>query len=593
MTNPSVRKIPVAPGVGGIVYIRYITMADSNLELTAANNRAEREAAARLSTDATKPPPSYLHDAVKSVAARFTSDEQTQETATTYATGFLKTAAIFMPGRAGYGLSAIVHGADQASAHESLGLQATDFALGAAKGLALRKALDVFGAQKMDPALTGMAMGMLNRAVDVTATRQTYMDKTGAFSFSAAQKNFGDTVFNTSAIGIDVLSFGIADGALRGIRGAFGTTGMQRPLYRNMLMGTTFGMSTGGFGELQRQQQEGEGFDGGKLLRAAVIQGGLDGLAGAIGGWRAEAPDRKLERIARKFDLNIDFEPLKPQPERLKTPQVVSEDVTVRTRDNGPWTSDADFAERGTRKVQMDMRHYGVEGHDVQIRMPEYYAKELDAGTNPNLANRLRPSDIPALMDALPNSRYIQKVLLADTPNVQDDYISQTYKKGFKSAMGIASKDLQTYQQERTSWLRRDFQHEWSHQLRYEYWDDPIAFRFKNAVDHDGNWVPKEYARRNNGEQWAVLGERMLGGSGRDFVEAAQNAPLRSVVYMSALQKSLAEVPVGERSPYHEHFARRAQWVMDNVRPVALERLGGMGTTQGVADLTAYIKELK
>lgn len=569
------------------------TMPDANRDQTAVNNRAEqREAAARLSEQATTPPASYLHDAVKSLAAGFTSDDQTQETVTTYATGFLKTAAIFMPGRTGYGLSALVHGADQASAHESVGLQTADFVLGAAKGVALRKVLDVFHTHRVDPALTGMAMGMANRGVDTIGTWQTYVDGQGNFSFDSARRHFGDTVFNTSAIGIDALSFGIADGALNGMKRAFGTIGMGRTLYRNIAMSSTFGLSTGAFGELHRQQQDGESFDGAKVLRAAAIQGGLDAAAGAFGGWRAEAPDRRLERIARQHDLNIEFAPLKPQPDRLSAPRTVAEDIAVRTANSGPWSDEADFDARGTTKISMEMRRYAIQGHETEIRLPETYAKDLDLAKDPSLANRLRPSDIPQLMDALPNSKYVKDVLLSDVGNILDDYISQTYKKGFKSAMGIAHKDLQTYRQERTSWLQRDFQHEWSHQMRYEYWDDPIAFRFADAVDNDGSWVPKEYARRNNGEQWAVLGERMLGGSGKDFVEATQMAPLRSVVYASALQKSLAEVPADRRSPYHDQFAHRAQYIIDHVGPIALDKLGRLEQTQGVKDLHEYIKQL-
>ena len=58
------------------------------------------------------------------------------------------------------------------------------------------------------------------------------------------------------------------------------------------------------------------------------------------------------------------------------------------------------------------------------------------------------------------------------------------------------------------------------------------------------------------------------------------------------MQKSLAEVPVERRSPYHEQFARRAEYIVEHVKPIALEKLNKMQPTQGVTDLRDYIKAL-
>ncbi len=53
--------------------------------------------------------------------------------------------------------------------------------------------------------------------------------------------------------------------------------------------------------------------------------------------------------------------------------------------------------------------------------------------------------------------------------------------------------------------------HEWGHELRYKFWNDPVKDLFHDAVQIETHWNPRQYAARGDSEQWAVLGEELLG----------------------------------------------------------------------------------
>ena len=159
--------------------------------------------------------------------------------------------------------------------------------------------------------------------------------------------------------------------------------------------------------------------------------------------------------------------------------------------------------------------------------------------------------------------------------NPEDAWVSQGgYNSDFVSAMSMTDGELNMYKTERTDYLRRDVLHEWSHELRYQYWDHNLTYRFADAINLESKeWNPSAYAGRNNGEQWAVLGERMLGNNAKSFVEAAENAPIRTVIWMRSLQKCLDSVPVENRSVDHDLYVARQKYVDEHVLPLAIEKL--------------------
>lgn len=257
----------------------------------------------------------------------------------------------------------------------------------------------------------------------------------------------------------------------------------------------------------------------------------------------------------------------------------------------GPFADFNDFYNRGVDKVPTKVRRYKVSGHSAEIVIPERYAAQLDAGSK-ETRGRLSPADFPGLLDAMPNSSYFKKIFMSDKRNPEDSWVNQTgYSTDFRAAMSMIDAELTTYMTERSNHLRRDVLHEWSHQLRYEYWETEITERFKNAVDLESDWKPSTYAARNNGEQWAVLGERMLGNSGEDFLEAANLAPLRAVVFMRALKQCLDNVPAEHKSIDHEFYVMRQRYVDERVLPLAEKKLNAL-MSNGSADEKSWAQDL-
>ncbi len=299
-------------------------------------------------------------------------------------------------------------------------------------------------------------------------------------------------------------------------------------------------------------------------------------------------------------DLTIPERSLERQPSRVVDYKKGVENWPERSADPGPFNNFDDFYYRGVDRNPTDVRYYTISGHKVQIILPERYASLLDdsAAGRPfppggeDLSQRLSPYDLPALLDAMPNSGYFLKINMSDRRNPEDAWVSQSgYNSDFRTAMSMTEGEMTTYMTDRSDYMRRDVLHEWSHELRYEYWDHDIAYRFRNAVDLEKDWNPSTYAGRNNGEQWAVLGERMLGNNAAEFLDAAEHAPLRTVVWMRALKLCLDNVPEANKSVDHDLYRRRQEYVDKEILPLAVEKLNNVIKT-GTEEQQRWASEL-
>jgi len=286
-----------------------------------------------------------------------------------------------------------------------------------------------------------------------------------------------------------------------------------------------------------------------------------------------------------------------PEPERVLGFKDVSENVVVRNATSGPFRDYADYSSRALSKVPTVMRDYQISGHkDVHVVLTEEYSAALavryDGSAEPakhSLERRVCPADIPQLLDAMPDSRYFKKVFISDNLNPEDDYVTQTYyPDGFISSMAMTNGQLELYKAERNEYLRRDVLHEWSHQLRYEFWNDKLRKCFEGAVNLElVEWNPSLYATRGAGEQWAVLGERMLGFGGEEFLEACTKAPIRTTIWMRALQKCLSAVPEPNKSIDHDKYVARMRYVEKHVLPRAMKKLEALQ----INGKTDYLRE--
>jgi hypothetical protein len=328
-----------------------------------------------------------------------------------------------------------------------------------------------------------------------------------------------------------------------------------------------------------------------RVACASVLESNSPRKAGSI----SDASSEKRAMLVKS--LAIEPRTLEKRPDRLLEVSRRSEKLVSRNSVSGPFSDYADYSARALSSEIMKVRCYKIAGHkDVEIVLPEEYARKLDTleandandaqdakgarDTNDaqdakDLAKRVCPSDIPQLLDAMPDSAYFKRVFLSANSNPEDDWVTQTYyPEGFISSMAMTDGQLELFRAERSEYLRRDVLHEWSHQMRYKFWHDKLMQCFEAAVNLElVEWNPSLYSTRSAGEQWAVLGERMLGESSEDFLEACENAPVRTTLWMRALYRCLASVARANQSVDHEKYLQRVSYVEKNVLPKAVKKM--------------------
>lgn len=296
-----------------------------------------------------------------------------------------------------------------------------------------------------------------------------------------------------------------------------------------------------------------------------------------------KSPEVSEARAGLIKDLTITQRSMEAEPHRITGFKTTTEKLIERNSTPGPFQNYDDYNQRGISNVPTEIRKYRISGHDVDVIVRDQFGAKLDLAASgdhgsEDLSKRVTPADIPPLLDAMPDSRYFKRIFISDKPNPEDDWVTQTYyPSGFVSAMAMTDGELNMYKTERTAYLRRDVLHEWGHELRYKFWEDNLTWRFADAVNLEMvEWDPSKYAGRNNGEQWAVLGERMIGNDAQSFLEAADKAPIRTTIWMQALRKCLENVPEQHKSIEHDMYMKRVQYVEQNVLPKAIAKLERM-----------------
>ncbi|HEY9719140.1 MAG TPA: family 14 glycosylhydrolase [Trichormus sp.] len=220
---------------------------------------------------------SYIETAVDVALKPVLKDKETRDVWDHRANEFAKTAALFAGGRFGIGATLLVYGLAQASPETGATRQAEDFTLGAAKGGVLKIGYEV-AAQNMKFAPTkGIAMGILSRSTDVVFDRNSWANP------SAAAAKLGSEVINPKAWMMDAALWTVSEGAF-GV-GNMASKGAlaQNKVMGGMVMGGTFGATSGMAGEIQRQHDAHEDFNFGKVLKEGLIDGGLGSLAAGTG----------------------------------------------------------------------------------------------------------------------------------------------------------------------------------------------------------------------------------------------------------------------------------------------------------------------
>src|SRR5262249_15558882 len=207
---------------------------------------------------------------------------------TSYASGFLKTAGLFLRGRIGLAGTVAIYALDQMNPSDSAGTQLLDGGLGGLKGGLLKGAFNYLGAKEVSIPLKGVGLGMASRILETGLTRSTYLDKqTGDFQLTAGLASIAHTTLNKQALFADAAIFTVAHGLVKGADNLTHGTIEKSAFLKTALTGTTFGMSSGAASEIMRQQAAGEQFDISKITKRALIQGALDTVAAAPGSMQA------------------------------------------------------------------------------------------------------------------------------------------------------------------------------------------------------------------------------------------------------------------------------------------------------------------
>jgi hypothetical protein len=220
---------------------------------------------------------SYLETGFNAVTSRIISKDETRETVNRLASDFVKTATLFTGGKLGLAGTFVAYGLDQASPSDNWKAQAADFALGAAKGEAMRGMFSVVGSSGTCAPLKGALMGLSSGAAEEVFKRQTFTDP------SSLNDRLRQNAFNPQAMLMNAALFTAGQGLYSGINLATKGALAQNRIASGMVMGGSFGFVNGTVQEASREMQEKGSIDPGKVLLRGLLDGSVNAAAAGVG----------------------------------------------------------------------------------------------------------------------------------------------------------------------------------------------------------------------------------------------------------------------------------------------------------------------
>jgi hypothetical protein len=245
--------------------------------------------------------------------------------------------------------------------------------------------------------------------------------------------------------------------------------------------------------------------------------------------------------------------------------------------------------------VQPDFLNVGSNQCLLEVVVPEAYAQDLEVVraqrlrlestteqaiqalgwlAHHPLGRRALPEDLFLIIDALPMSLLIDRVMLSGEPNPYDVLYKRTYGDDFVSAADTGQDGTITfYQRHVDGYLAEEVFHEWAHRLQRYNRQSSRLFDLAAQLERDGFYA-REYAR-HPGENWAVhLGEQLMGLSGANLWTFAHAAPIRTVVLARALREALRQGRnLQESCSCQEAFSDRLRMIDTEALPLARARL--------------------
>lgn len=220
---------------------------------------------------------SCLDASVNVVTSKLIGDDKTRKVVNHYTGEFAKTVALFTKGKAGVIGTVALYGLAQASPEDSLKDKAVDFTLGAAKGGTIKGLFTLAGENMKYAPTKGMVMGASARGAENLFQRDLLTDPLKALERTTNQMKDPD------ALAFDAIVWGLGEGTFQLGNKALGNALTQNKYVAATAMGGTFGMISGGTGEIMREKQQKEQIDFFKVLKAGAVRGTLDAAAGVAG----------------------------------------------------------------------------------------------------------------------------------------------------------------------------------------------------------------------------------------------------------------------------------------------------------------------
>ncbi|MBX3151165.1 family 14 glycosylhydrolase [Candidatus Obscuribacterales bacterium] len=245
----------------------------------------------------TGPAPTLLEAGLDKVSKHIIDDKETRHQFNHYSGEFLKTASLFATPKIGMASAALLYGLDNVHTDADLLTGTADFALGGAKGAAMRQLFTVAQRNMSFAPAKGVAMGMASRGVEVTFSREMITNP------GAGVERLKRETLNPALMAYDAATFVAAEGMFGAANKMTAGALKRSPLAASMTMGGSFGLVNGGSSEIIRQQSAGENFDLGKVLKHAGLEGGVGALGAGFG---AKASDPMFYKSMGQRMNNLD-----------------------------------------------------------------------------------------------------------------------------------------------------------------------------------------------------------------------------------------------------------------------------------------------
>ncbi|MDZ4838145.1 MAG: family 14 glycosylhydrolase [Candidatus Melainabacteria bacterium] len=224
-----------------------------------------------------EPPKTLLESGINTVTEPVFKNVETKNQVNYYTAEFLKTASLFASPKIGMYSAVALYGLDNVRTDQGLVDGSFDFAIGGAKGAAVRSLFTYSSRNLNFAAGKGVAMGAINRGAEVVFSREMIENP------SAGMAKLKLEVVNPALLAYDAATFVVGEGLFGAANKMTGGALRKSQLASGMSMGASFGIVNGGSGEIIRQQTAGEQLDISKVLRHAALDGGVGALGAGFG----------------------------------------------------------------------------------------------------------------------------------------------------------------------------------------------------------------------------------------------------------------------------------------------------------------------